>query len=94
MRLAFPSGRAWAHSRFCPERPGRKLELEERAELGLAPLSGDRARVRILTPAECDRLEPVGELALIAWLAHPAACRCFACGYTTEHLDDETEAEL
>lgn len=87
LRLAFPSGRRFAHSRFCPDKPGQKLDAVERGILGLPAIT----RPRALTPAEADRIHPKGELALRSWLAHPAGCRCAACGYVDDHLDDEME---
>ena len=42
---------------------------------------------RVLTPAEADRLEPVGAVALACWLNHPVSCRCYGCVYTDQALD-------
>ena len=83
----FPSGRALAHSLYCrdPKTRGQKLSDDERAELGLAPRNQER---RILTPAEANELEPVGELALRCWLSHSTGCGCFACRWTEQHLDE------
>lgn len=83
----FPSGPAWAHSRFCrTARRGQKLSAAELAEFRGRPIDGPA-----LTPADADRLEPVGELALRCWFAHRDGCACFACRYTEEHLDDDVE---
>lgn len=88
-RVPFPSGIAWAHSRYCSRRRGQKLSAVELAEFRGRPLVEGVA----LTPADADRLEPVGETALRCWLAHPYGCRCFACRYTEEHLDDGDDDE-
>jgi hypothetical protein len=86
-RAAFPSGRAWAHSRYCEtDRRGQKLDAEELAQIGAAP---PPAQHRVLTPAQADRLRPVGHTALLCWLSHPTGCECYGCHYTSEHLDDD-----
>lgn len=80
----FPSGRTWAHRLDCPLHPGQKVRAED------DPLD----RTATLTPAQADRIQPSGVLALRTWMAHPTTCTCAACRYVDDHVDDNDDTIL
>src|SRR5262245_46755810 len=71
----YGSGFSLGHSIRCPDRPGRKLEREER----------ERLRGGLPLPL------PPPERALRSWLRHKAGCPCLDCAYVEGHLDEEDD---
>jgi hypothetical protein len=74
----FPSGRYWAHSRWCPENRLQKVRTPAEEE------------ARRLHPAHPEnRLTRLQEA-----LKHPLDCDCSDCRYFFAHADDDDDYQM